>query len=338
MSVLVGHTLHQHLLELSADTGQHVTLRLLVDILLPFVQYGGTGVVVFFLVSGYVITSVLRTEDPAEFVVKRFFRIYPLYMFAFLSQLAVLFVAKRTPTFPTLLMQLSLLGDLTQTPYTLGGVEWTLRIEIMFYAFMGMLAWARKAFPRFSGRYQYLPYLAIVIALAILPPFTSGAIGWGQWSSKGVVTLYFPFLLIGSLIFLNQEGQVRTSVLSGFCAIVFAQFFWLTPDYQPRWNDHHAVLALAVFLLAWFFRHRLRTTSWVTFLSAFTYSVYLFHNWVYWIFQAVLAERLGMSVPMSIALSMLLLFGVCYGAMQLIEKPGIALGKRLSMKFHKTGR
>ena len=41
---------------------------------MPLTVAGGAGVVVFFLVSGYIIAHVLQTEAARQFLLKRFFR------------------------------------------------------------------------------------------------------------------------------------------------------------------------------------------------------------------------------------------------------------------------
>ena len=70
------------------------------------------GVLVFVLVSGYIITPVLGRGDMAEFVVKRAFRIDPLYLAAVLGEAAWLGTQGRaSPAASTLLWRASLLGD-----------------------------------------------------------------------------------------------------------------------------------------------------------------------------------------------------------------------------------
>ena len=83
----------------------------------------GVGVVVFFLISGYIITFILQREALPEYAIKRVFRIYPLYVFAVVIQYALLSRSGMQPSLNILLLQTSLLGDFFQTPYTLGGVE-----------------------------------------------------------------------------------------------------------------------------------------------------------------------------------------------------------------------
>ena len=106
----------------------------------PLAQFRGVDVTIFFLVSGYVVTYAAQTHETWVFGIKRIFRIYPLYITAVLLQTAVLYFYKhKAPVLEHLIPQMLLLGDFFHTPYALSGVEWTLRIEIVFYLFMTLL-------------------------------------------------------------------------------------------------------------------------------------------------------------------------------------------------------
>ena len=48
VSVLIGHTFHEQLSSIAADTGVHPTTQLAVKVLFPVVHEGGVGVVLFF--------------------------------------------------------------------------------------------------------------------------------------------------------------------------------------------------------------------------------------------------------------------------------------------------
>jgi surface polysaccharide O-acyltransferase-like enzyme len=70
LSVLVGHLFFGDLQQLFSDPSIHATPRSLVGLLMPLCESGGAGVVVFFLISGYIITSVLQSENTVSFLVK----------------------------------------------------------------------------------------------------------------------------------------------------------------------------------------------------------------------------------------------------------------------------
>jgi len=138
VSVLIGHKFYSDIIAAIADDKLHATPKLLLEFLMPFVFGGGAGIIVFFLVSGYIIAQVLSFEQTNSFLIRRVFRIYPLYIAAVLIQIIVQETWGNI-SWSVLLPQLLLVGDFFNTPYTLAGVEWTLRVEIIFYFFMAML-------------------------------------------------------------------------------------------------------------------------------------------------------------------------------------------------------
>ncbi len=89
LSVLIGHKFYDQLLSIIDNSSIYSAPKLLVTFLLPFFMGGGAGVVVFFIVSGYIITRVLTFETTTSFLVKRIFRIYPLYIAAVLIQISL---------------------------------------------------------------------------------------------------------------------------------------------------------------------------------------------------------------------------------------------------------
>jgi peptidoglycan/LPS O-acetylase OafA/YrhL len=330
MSVLIGHTIYPTISDLASNQAIHPSLRLLIQFLLPWAHEGGVGVGVFFLISGYIITLVVESEDSVEYAIKRFLRIYPLYITAVIAQFILLTRSGMQPSFRVVLQQISMLGDFFQTPFSLGGVEWTLRIEILFYAFMGILAFISRRLPTKLNQRRYpFIYVAVVILLGILPPFTSGKIGWGLWPATGAVTLYAPFLLIGSMIYLFEKRLTQLKPLVVISFFIYIQYLALLPKYQPLWSrDHHALLGLTLFLLAWIFRHQIKGDKFIILIASLTYSVYLFHNWLYFALKSKLQSQ-GVGSAMSVLLAFIILFAVCWASMVLVEKPGISLGKKL---------
>ena len=56
-----------------------------------YIDLGRTGVVAFFLVSGYVISLSLRNSDVRSFMIKRMFRLYPIYIVVLTALLVLKF-------------------------------------------------------------------------------------------------------------------------------------------------------------------------------------------------------------------------------------------------------
>jgi len=278
--------------------------------------------VVFFLVSGYIIIHVLQTEKPVEFLIKRAFRIYPLYFVAVLGQYAFLAIDGQSPDWGTLLSQLSLLGDFFGTPNALNGVEWTLRVEVMFYLFMAALRYFNL------NSHNKLTYIFITTTLLCGYISPIPYVGW----AKGFATYYFPFLLLGSMFYLFEKG-LRLSVLVIFIILVFFNYFHLTGKYHPdHLGLHFMILAFFIFLIAWAFREHLQVTGYVLLLSDMTYAVYLFHNWFFEYAKRGLAHfKVSVLNPDIQALIVLLI--VCFMMTKYIEKSSIRLGRAVVTKF-----
>ncbi|WP_038953551.1 acyltransferase family protein, partial [Bradyrhizobium japonicum] len=116
-------------------------LKLLSEFAGPaLLNWGAFGVALFFIISGFVMPFSFRSYGRADFLVARFFRIYPTYWVGLTVSLTVLMFCIHLAgdaTFPHTVAQL-LIG------YALGsrdilweksidGIVWTLEIELKFY-------------------------------------------------------------------------------------------------------------------------------------------------------------------------------------------------------------
>jgi hypothetical protein len=323
VSVLIGHKFYDVLDNLSKNEASHLTIRALVDIVKTACWGGGAGVVVFFLISGYIITLVLETENTKTFLIKRIFRIYPLFISAVVLEAIFGHLLNGTP-YPAIsiwIPRLLLIGDFFGTPYALSGVEWTLRIEVLFYAVMAALKYAGLIR---NSRFLPLVYLLIVVLLQIAKPFPHHQ-GFGY----GFVTLYLPFLFFGSCIFLMERKKISSEL--GFFCITYIFFSYLHFDsiISPGGKESHfAALACTIFFVLWLIRLNLKEYLLIAFLSELTYSVYLFHNWLWTPIQSAIKNySIFESHQRLQALFFLFLF--CYLVHVIIEKQGISLGKKV---------
>ncbi|WP_396602626.1 acyltransferase family protein [Algibacter sp. R77976] len=102
-----------------------------------FLDFGKIGVVLFFMLSGFLIPfSLKKNSKVKDFVLKRFFRLYPIFWVSII--LGVLLLWNPLPSLKTIL------ANITMVPEMLGfksiiGVYWTLQIELIFYAFCVIL-------------------------------------------------------------------------------------------------------------------------------------------------------------------------------------------------------
>lgn len=321
VSVLIGHKFFNYLTDFANDANQHATMRAIAEILMPLCQGGAAGVVVFFLTSGYIITHVLQKEVAADFLIKRIFRIYPLYIAAIVMEAAVgnLLTGIPLPDITVFIQRILLIGDFYDTPYALAGVEWTLRIEVMFYLYM----FALKLFGAFNHQ-RLMPavHLAAAYGLYKLPAFP----GPGNWT-EGYFNAYAPFLLVGSLLYLAQQRFASRLV----CAIGIVAMMYISMDiiatYQPIWKvSNYAAFATLIFLAAFLSRNDLADSKELRLLSDLTYSVYLFHNWS-WEYIAIPFKSIGLvGIWEQLAITVVLL-AFCYVMHRTVENYGIHLGR-----------
>lgn len=99
--------------------------------------HGAVGVDIFFMISGFIITYIThsKVEKPAAFLIKRFFRIWPIFFIVWL--VSSLFVFQGAPLQSYLNSLFFQLQDFSSAGPNFGnnliGPPWTLTYEILFY-------------------------------------------------------------------------------------------------------------------------------------------------------------------------------------------------------------
>ncbi|HBH7063453.1 hypothetical protein A3N57_01825 [Enterobacter cloacae subsp. dissolvens] len=320
-TVLIGHKYYKDLLSVANDAGSHITIRMIAQAAYDLTVGGAVGVVVFFMISGYIITHVLQSEGTKEFYIKRIFRIYPLYVFAILLEVIVkYFNGIEIPSIAILVPRLLLVGDFFGTPLGLAGVEWTLRIEIMFYAIMGML--------RFSGLLSNAKATSFLFLIACLLIANTTPFPVAHDFHNGYFSAYIPFLFAGVIVYYLETKQLGR-MLAFFCiAIMFVTHIKVIGIASPRWiNSNYAVIGVFVFMVAWIARERFIYHPWCVLLSELTYSIYLFHDWI-WIYFKQLSFAITNNNTAQNLIIMTLLFILCYASNKIVERSGVRIGRK----------
>jgi len=121
-------------------------------------RFGFYGVLVFFVLSGFLMESAIRRYDAKTFALHRFARLYPTYWLIF----AGFFLAQsvRAGAWGEIPWKALTLLPLGEMPRPLG-VEWTLLYEVFFYMVCTLLCIWRRA---------YLPVMVVwlfVVAIAV---------------------------------------------------------------------------------------------------------------------------------------------------------------------------
>ncbi|MBN8726169.1 MAG: acyltransferase [Xanthomonadales bacterium] len=302
---------------------------------------GRVGVVVFFLISGFVIPPSLDMSRPAplaSFAVKRLLRIYPAYWLSIpLSAFAAWWLWDRPFGAAELLVNATLLQDMLGVPAA-SGVYWTLLVELAFYALCMLLAW--------GGSLHHAQRIgAIALALAGLHL----AIVFGFWldGAGGTLLALLPFhlslMLTGSLCRQAQSGpglpivprRMLRALLLFFLVVFPAGAAWaLGPAHNYAVSS---ALGVAIFLAGTrLIRIESRLSDW---LGRISYSIYLFHMPVFypllwWVTRQPLDsawrnQHLAIWFMAVLAATLL----VAELAYRFVERPGMRLGQRWARRL-----
>jgi len=295
---------------------------------------GAFGVVLFFLISGYVVTLALFRETPRQFAIRRFFRIYP----AFTVALLVSYLVLPPPPLNEFFGQLSLLGDFFSTPFALEGVDWTLRIEVLFY--ICLLFWGSilKKIPSTWKSFTLLMFL--LFSIIFLPVFPAAT-----WNS-GYGSVFFPIFFGG--IGLALLRIKRLTVIQA--SLVYASSFFVTIYQQnqikPALDQYgpFVTVAFVIFLVCFLGNSLFVSTRLVLWLSSLTYPTYLFHYFLFPYLDTQVSNQLiawdflvqSASSGYSHLITLVLFFTLMSLFVRFIDNPINALAKRFSKEQSKN--
>ena len=308
--------------------------------------HGGTGVTVFFVLSGFLITTLARREERTRgrldirgFYLRRVFRIYPLYVavLAFYATLILVlgFQPERRGAFlDSLPFYLGFLPE--QALLNSTGVEppfaaaWSLGIEEKFY-----FVWPLLGFWLLAGRFRLRVWALVAAVVACWAmPLVLDPIGY----------LVQPYALIGmgcvlALLLDDERGYAvvsrlgRPPVLGAVLVVVLAlqlatSEIELTRPLYVAFGIPVALLLAGLLTSTGRLPALLRSRP-LVFLGRISYAFYLTHGFALNLVQAVLPATgfwqgvVAPAVGLATAVLGAWILHVC------LEKPMIRLGHRL---------
>ncbi|MGV1871398.1 acyltransferase family protein [Agrobacterium rosae] len=242
---------------------------------------GRFGVVLFFLISGFVVPFSIKGTHPLHrFAVSRFFRLFPAMWLA----LACLAVASamhgQWPSLPTLLANMTMLPAAFRQPW-MSGSYWTLTIEILFYVLSAGL---------FALGFLYRPAIvavfAILLASATAIPILLRSVGTAM--PVQYLSLHVSFLYLGLLLRMTLVDKLPGAFIGSACVLLVQAVVLLTiGDFSLSRQDGFFlvgtlpiltsyVAALCVFVVS--VKTSAPHNATLSRLGALSYSIYLFHG------------------------------------------------------------
>lgn len=297
--------------------------------LIPGIDLGRYGVLVFFIISGYVVPfslSAAHSRPLAAFALSRLFRLYPAYWLSMALALAL----GQTVPLSHLLVNLTMAQRFLAVPDLLG-VYWTLAVELLFYFGCAALFLAG-----ILDRRNALVNLAVLLTLA-----TAGAaairlaIGWPA-----------PFAWLGFFSLMVGGAALRRFDLEGRClswraygviaVLVTIQAAAMAAVYADPAHDRSGMgeamiwgMAAVTFLAFRALPNLMPPGS--ARLGRISYSLYLLHNPVGLMAAGVVGVAGAVGATASIAMSI----GAAYLCWAVLEQPCIRIGHRLIARMER---
>ncbi len=320
--------------------------------------FASTGVDLFFVLSGYVFAPYLfgKPLPLLPHLVRRFFRLYPLYLLALLTYVGLRWpAASAWDHFAVHLFMAHTFSSL-EVAYFYNPAFWSLPPEVEYYLLLPLLAWTASRFG--SLRYRFVGLVLLAAAMHLLLVATA-APNEGI-TARAVATIHLPGLwvefMLGSLAYVLLQHAATPparwvrlalglAVLACMALVFMAYVAPITgvTSVVPPWVSGNIGLgaalgyALLVSALASAPRHASAQTSrwftpWFVFMGELSYGVYLLHN-----AAAQMLRRLlpGLESLQLVALSLGLTLVLAWVAHHAIERPLRNYGRSLSQAFKK---
>ncbi|NUN63521.1 acyltransferase [Pseudanabaena biceps] len=299
----------------------HVSFNLDESWLKTIASYGQHGVIIFFVISGFIISyslykSEYKLQAISNFLLRRIARLNPpYYVILFLTILFYIFINIFSEnaaadhldiTASRLFFYLTYIVPFTKTDWY-NNVFWTLSIEFQYYILIALL------YP-FLNKNKYLVFLGILVCgFSHRLPYATETINIFGWST--------PFL-IGISIFLYKTNKINLQEM----LVLFAIVFWMC---QSQISGQRMLFALFAYLVIMFSQFSSPITN---FLGKISYSLYLTHS-LFFAIAFSLSKRLidfdiAFIKEVLAALFLVCSIPIAYWFYIVVEKPSIALAKK----------
>ncbi len=268
---------------------------------------GGSGVTLFFTLSGFLITYLLLAEkekygkiDFKKFYMRRILRIWPLYYFYILLLIAIkVFILHEAIEYPEYIIFFILFlpnipNVLHHFPHKMGHL-WSIGIEEQFYAFWPLVVNKAKRLSRFL-----FIFISVLILIRFVLKIYSVKTG-NQLPLKFSNTMRYDCMAIGALFAIAWYKKTAPIIkLSG--SIITQLVFWLMMVLLclNKFNKFSFLTEDVVSVITGFYilsqvgskaDKNLMENSITAFLGKISYGIYMYHPLILLLLSRVIDER-----------------------------------------------
>ncbi len=240
------------------------------------------GVILFFLISGFIISLVAENETRREFLIKRIFRIFPALIAATMVAFATVKLSIAYDWGPIYSNDAVTNGDfiksafmvswLSQSPRAIS-VAWSLMPELIFYCFVFLIIRLMRV----------SPVKATLVLMGFCCVLTFPMAAFPYFFYLGYFTVFLPLFVIGRIFYLLFAKKIKQSqalVLFVLNLLLFLSIYnsrfpgvLFTIEYAGIFNvAFSVVLFYGLMTLS-----PSRCPPVIAFLSKISYSFYLMH-------------------------------------------------------------
>lgn len=304
----------------------------------PFHLYqdgGHLGVLIFFLISGFIVTHVSLYETIKEFLIKRFFRIVPTLLLSLLILASITAISQYYVIATPLGNQSNDLKDYIYTLLLISrplgrpdvlSVTWTLFVEVIFYLMTAVFLSFTKKDPA-KATWHFIILLIIIVLISPLHPILK---------RTADLTIYIFYILIGRIIYLERKtllSSLKAFVLGSTCFVSFVTLYdYLLPNRMftsPVLLIYSDIIAIVIFFLAIILVNK--QTKIMSFFANISYGIYLFHIPIGSLILNVMAKK-GVSFKIALFTSIAFILVFSYIINRFIEIPSQNIARKLLNK------
>lgn len=244
---------------------------------------GHLGVVLFFLISGYIITCVSERESVSHFIVKRIARLAPTLFIALCLMGVYIGIVRYFDLGEPLGTRADKLIHYVRTFFLIAflqeqnrfalNVAWSLVPEVAFYG----LTLCTMFWPRV--RPATATILMLIAVYAMIVPY--------RWSADVAMathqTMFIPLLIIGRIFYLNETRQITGPQAIGLTATSLLMMLCLHADrwpgllFTPGQEPFVTYLVGIVIVYVCMTMNMRKTPKVLSFFADISYSLYLVH-------------------------------------------------------------